>query len=199
MKFQDVYKQGLDQGFEITNVRTYLSNGKQVIATNMSTPFFNAKGIPVTGYADIPVTHGQDLRESQSVEFFADGHNLDYESGGNAKLFTKGGLVVDVEDARKAMGNFAAAGSKYPHVELYDDWKKLQEKNYERLKIDEEPTEADYERYLDMMESQLMSKDFQFVGQITSRNDLTIARQSTPSFSQMMDEMSQLQNDVQLE
>lgn len=199
MKFQDIYKQGLDQGFEITNARTYLSNGKQVVATDMSTPFFNVKGVPVTGHADIPVTHGRDLRESQSVEFFADGHNLDYESGENAKLFTKGGLTVDMEDARKAMGGFAAAGSEYPHVELYDDWKKLQEKNYERLKIESEPTEADYERYLDMMERQLMSKNFQFVGQITSRNDLTIARQSMPSFGQMMNEMQQSQNDMQLE
>lgn len=202
MKYQKVYEQGLMDGFSITNARTYLANGKPVVSMDLKTPYVSQTGTPITGHADVPVTHGKDLRDAYSVEFFNGGHNMDYINGMSGKLFENGPhgrTMVDMEDARTRMGQFAAAGSEYPHVEMFDDWNKLQEHNYKRLKLEGEPTEADYDKYLGHMERQLMSKDFTFVGEITSRKDLTKARQSVPSFGNMMTEMSQPQNDVQYE
>ena len=196
-KYETIYKNGINKGYSVTNARTYLSNDTPVVATTLKTPYVNNNGVSVTGYADVPVTNGRGLRDSCSVEFFVDGHNLDYDE--MQSLFTKDGGSVNLEDARKEMGQFAAAASEYSHVEMFDDWKQLQERNYKRFKIDDEPTEDDYERYLTNMEQQLMSSDFMFVGQITSRSDLNIARQSMPSFGQMMDDMQVESLSIELE
>lgn len=190
MDYQDIYKQGLSQGFHVNDVKTYICNDKYVVSMELATPFVSRDGSSVFGHAEIPVTHGKGLRDVNTVEFFdINGHNLDYMDDDYKHVCTKDGKSVSMETARKTMGQFASAASEYPYVHLFDEWKKLQERNHIRLRIPGEPTEADYNNYLDHVERQMIHKDVTFIGPIDCRTKLHIARESMPSFSEFMDDV----------
>lgn len=179
--FSEVYKRGVDAGYSITNARIYLDEeGKENVETNMSTPYVDRNGVDITGYAVVPVTHGKGLRDSNTVEFFSNGHNLDYmEDPADATLYDKSGNMVSTKDAREEMGRFAAAGSEYPHVMPYEEWLPLRECNAKRLGLDA-PTEDDYNNYLDSMERQMLER-IKFVGRNTTFEDIQSLRENTPS------------------
>ena len=178
--FSEVYKRGVEAGYSITNARIYLDEeGKENVETNMSTPYVDRNGVDIKGYAVVPVTHGKGLRDSNTVEFFSDGHNLDYmEDPADATLYDKSGNMVSTKDAREEMGRFAAAGSEYPHVMPYEEWLPLRERNAKRLGLDA-PTEDDYNNYLDSMERQMLER-IKFVGRNTTFEDIQSLRENTP-------------------
>ena len=188
--FTEVYKNGVNSGYDITKARTYLDYaGRENIETLMKTPYFDRNGVAVTGYAVVPVTHGKGLRDSNTVEFYSGEHNMDYMSVEDKQLYDKDGNTVDENTARMEMGRFAAAGSEYPHVMEYEEWKPLRERNNKRLGLDE-PTEEDYGRYLDAMERQ-MAERMTFVGQHKSFEDINHLRETTPEkMDAMYDEMA---------
>lgn len=178
--FSEVYKRGVEAGYDITNARVYLDEKEQEnVETVMSTPYVDRNGTAITGYAVVPVTHGMDLRDSNTVEFYSNGHNLDYmEDPADSVLYDKAGNTVNTKDARTEMGRFAAAGSEYPHVMPYEEWLPLRERNSRRLGLDA-PTEADYDNYLDSMERQMLSR-IKFVGRNTTFEDIQSLRENTP-------------------
>lgn len=179
--FSEVYKRGVEAGYAITNARVYLDEQEQEqVETVMSTPYVDRNGVAITGYAVVPVTHGMGLRDSNTVEFYSNGHNLDYmEDSADAVLYDKAGNTVNTKDARTEMGRFAAAGSEYPHVMPYEEWLPLRERNSRRLGLDA-PTEADYDNYLDSMERQMLSRSIKFVGRNTTFDDIQSLRENTP-------------------
>lgn len=179
--FSEVYKRGVEAGYTITDARVYLdAEEKENVETKMSTPYVDRNGVAITGYAVVPVTNGRGLRDSNTVEFYSNGHNLDYmEDPADAVLYDKAGNIVNTKDARTEMGRFAAAGSEYPHVMPYEEWLSLRERNSRRLGLDA-PTEADYDNYLDSMERQMLSR-IKFVGRNTTFDDIQSLRENTPN------------------
>lgn len=188
---KNIYTEGKRKGYEITSARTYLDgNGKENIETKMKTPYVDKNGSSVQGYAVVPIFHVKGLRYANTVEFYIDEHNVDYMNPKDAQMFDTKGNVVDLEKAREEMRQFAAAGSEYPHVASYNEWKALTDARCQRFKLDA-PTAADYDVYLDGIQRQMASNDVTFVGQITSRSDLSMARATNPSFNAPMDEFQQ--------
>lgn len=179
--FSEVYKRGVEAGYVITNARVYLDEKEQEqVETVMSTPYVDRNGTAITGYAVVPVTHGMGLRDSNTVEFYSNGHNLDYmEDPADAVLYDKAGNMFSTKDAREEMGRFAAAGSEYPHVMPYEEWLPLRERNSRRLGLDA-PTDSDYDNYLDSMERQMLSRSIKFVGRNTTFDDIQSLRENTP-------------------
>ena len=130
MKYQDVYKNGVNMGYHVTSVRDYVdnNNGRLNSEIHMQTPYFNKDKEPITGYAVVPITHerGDVLRDANTVEFWTKGHNMDTikkKIGNNLKkLRTKKGLkqselaeLVGVED--KTISRIEVGGN-YPSMDL---------------------------------------------------------------------------------
>lgn len=192
MKYQQVFQDGVAKGYSVTYARQYETPTGSDVEVRMQTPFVNGKGQPITGYAVTPLTHtkGDVLRESNTVELYDGSQNMDYQDLGYHNLYDKAGNPVDLEKARQEMSQFASAASEYPHVMMYEEWLSSAKKNYERLQLGE-PDESGYECYLESEHKKLMSKDFTYVGEITSVRDLHGAYQSMPSVQQAMDEVYQ--------
>ena len=53
MKYQDVYKNGVNMGYHVTSVCDYVdnNNGRLNSEIHMQTPYFNKDKEPITGYA----------------------------------------------------------------------------------------------------------------------------------------------------
>ena len=140
MKYQDVYKNGVNMGYHVTSVRDYVDDnvGRLNSEIHMQTPYFNKDKEPITGYAVVPITHerGDVLRDANTVEFWTKGHNMDYMSENETTMYDANGTVVDMNKEREVMRQFAAAASEYPHVATWDEYKPLQERNLSRLHMD---------------------------------------------------------------
>ena len=125
-KSQTVYEAGLQNGFEDLDVWNYFSEETENSQINCKTPFlYNGK--PLNGVAVVPLTHVEEgnLRESRDMMFITeDGENVEdvaEKSSGSRDYFvtdSRTGNPVSSDKALKEMGDFAAAVSTYPHVEV---------------------------------------------------------------------------------
>lgn len=175
MKYQDVYKNGVNMGYHVTSVRDYVdnNNGRLNSEIHMQTPYFNKDKEPITGYAVVPITHerGDVLRDANTVEFWTKGHNMDYMSENETTMYDANGTVVDMNKEREVMCQFAAAASEYPHVATWDEYKPLQERNLARLHMDADVTQADYSKYLDKKLHE-MRQGVEFIGENSTKSDV---------------------------
>lgn len=175
MKYQDVYKNGVNMGYHVTSVRDYVdnNNGRLNSEIHMQTPYFNKDKEPITGYAVVPITHerGDVLRDANTVEFWTKGHNMDYMSENETTMYDANGTVVDMNKELEVMRQFAAAASEYPHVATWDEYKPLQERNLARLHMDADVTQADYSKYLDKKLHE-MRQGVEFIGENSTKSDV---------------------------
>lgn len=175
MKYQDVYKNGVNMGYHVTSVRDYVdnNNGRLNSEIHMQTPYFNKNKEPITGYAVVPITHerGDVLRDANTVEFWTKGHNMDYMSENETTMYDANGTIVDMNKEREVMRQFAAAVSEYPHVATWDEYKPLQERNLARLHMDADVTQADYSKYLDKKLHE-MRQGVEFIGENSTKSDV---------------------------
>lgn len=175
MKYQDVYKNGVNMGYHVTSVRDYVdnNNGRLNSEIHMQTPYFNKDKEPITGYAVVPITHerGDVLRDANTVEFWTKGHNMDYMSENETTMYDANGTVVDMNKEREVMRQFAAAASEYQHVATWDEYKPLQERNLARLHMDADVTQADYSKYLDKKLHE-MRQGVEFIGENSTKSDV---------------------------
>lgn len=175
MKYQDVYKNGVNMGYHVTSVRDYVDDnvGRLNSEIHMQTPYFNKDKEPITGYAVVPITHerGDVLRDANTVEFCTKGHNMDYMSENETTMYDANGTVVDMNKEREVMHQFAAAASEYPHVATWDEYKPLQERNLARLHMDADVTQADYSKYLDKKLHE-MRQGVEFIGENSTKSDV---------------------------
>lgn len=175
MKYQDVYKNGVNMGYHVTSVRDYVdnNNGRLNSEIHMQTPYFNKDKEPITGYAVVPITHerGDVLRDANTVEFWTKGHNMDYMSENEMTMYDANGTVVDMNKELEVMRQFAAAASEYPHVATWDEYKPLQERNLARLHMDADVTQADYSKYLDKKLHE-MRQGVEFIGENSTKSDV---------------------------
>lgn len=175
MKYQDVYKNGVNMGYHVTSVRDYVDDnvGRLNSEIHMQTPYFNKDKEPIMGYAVVPVTHerGDVLRDANTVEFWTKGHNMDYMSENETTMYDANGTVVDMNKEREVMRQFAAAASEYPHVATWDEYKPLQERNLARLHMDADVTQADYSKYLDKKLHE-MRQGVEFIGENSTKSDV---------------------------
>lgn len=175
MKYQDVYKNGVNMGYHVTSVRDYVdnNNGRLNSEIHMQTPYFNKDKEPIIGYAVVPITHerGDVLRDANTVEFWTKGHNMDYMSENEMTMYDANGTVVDMNKELEVMRQFAAAASEYPHVATWDEYKPLQERNLARLHMDADVTQADYSKYLDKKLHE-MRQGVEFIGENSTKSDV---------------------------
>lgn len=175
MKYQDVYKKGVDMGYQVTKVRDYAddNSGRLNSEIHMQTPYFNKDHEPITGYAVVLITHerGDVLRNANTVEFWTKGNNMDYMSEDETTMYDANGNIVDMNKEREVMRQFAAAASEYPHVATWDEYKLLQERNLKRLHMDADVTQADYATYLDKKLHE-MRQGIGFIGENNTKLDV---------------------------
>ena len=175
MKYQDVYKNGVNMGYHVTSVRDYVdnNNGRLNSEIHMQTPYFNKDKEPITGYAVVPIMHerGDVLRDANTVEFWTKGHNMDYMSENEMTMYDANGTVVDMNKELEVMRQFAAAASEYPHVATWDEYKPLQKRNLARLHMDADVTQADYSKYLDKKLHE-MRQGVEFIGENSTKSDV---------------------------
>lgn len=186
-----LYKKELQEGFRVVDTRQYYADGTENtprVESWMMTPY-QFEGKPVMGYAVTNVK--DDQRPSDTMEFWQDGRNVeDIAASKNmaVSLTDKDGKPVDYQAARERIGAFASGGSYYPHVFTYDEYVEARKPVNERLKMDPPDARA-YGVYLDSVERQLMSRDFHFVGSITTpaeleESNLRMFAESSPSAPQ---------------
>lgn len=172
MKYQDVYKNGVNMGYQVTSVRDYVDNnsGRLNSEIHMQTPYFNKDKEPITGYAVVPITHGRGdaLRDANTVEFWTKGNNMDYMPESEITMYDAKGNVVDMKNEREVMRQFAAAASEYPHVATWDEYRPLQERNLARLHMDTNVTQADYAEYLNKKLHE-MRQGIEFIGKNSTK------------------------------
>lgn len=180
---KEVYNSGVKKGYSITDTKNYIDSlGKECVQAHVLTPYVDASGNFITGYALTPVAHGKGIRASNSVSFYVGEHNMDYMDAKDAKLFTKAGESVDFEEARNEMAQFTGAASEYPHVMCFEEWKQLSDARCKRFGLGE-TNPADYENvYLPKVEREMASGDVKYVGKIASRNDLYMNLAENPEF-----------------
>lgn len=175
MKYQDVYKNGVNMGYQVTSVRDYVDNnsGRLNSEIHMQTPYFNKDKEPITGYAVVPITHGRGdaLRDANTVEFWTKGNNMDYMSESEITMYDAKGNVVDMKNEREVMRQFAVAASEYPHVATWDEYKPLQERNLARLHMNADVTQADYAEYLNKKLHE-MRQGIEFIGKNSTKLDV---------------------------
>ena len=199
--YENVYKKGLNAGFQVTKVRDYPDDrGRLNSEIYMNTPYFDSKGNAITGYAVVPITHDKNaLRDANTVEFYADGHNMDYMQENDGYVETDGYMydshgnivvnkIVQREQLRELMGQFAAAASEYPHVASWDEYKTLQERTYKRLKIDDEVTQSDYAKYLDKKQGELR-QGIKHIGENSTKLDVARLYDSVREDNDISDEV----------
>ena len=163
--YAEVYEQGVEKGYEVANVKTYYDeNGQAKVATVVNTPYYDANGNRVIGSGTVNATHGKGLREVADVDLL-------FDDFGQMSLFDENGNAVDKETMKTEMSQYMSAASEYPHVASYDEWYDNQKHNYEKVKLDAEPTKSDYVKYLDNVSRQMASGDIKFVGPISTQQD----------------------------
>ena len=163
--YAEVYEQGVEKGYEVANVKTYYDeNGQAKVATVVNTPYYDANGNRVIGSGTVNATHGKGLREVDNVDLL-------FDDFGQMSLFDENGNAVDKETMKTEMSQYMSAASEYPHVASYDEWYDNQKHNYEKVKLDAEPTKSDYVKYLDNVSQQMSSGDIKFVGPISTQQD----------------------------
>lgn len=196
--YESLYNDCVDSGFSVVSARQSAGTGSvPVVRTEMTTPYtYNGKPLMAVSVTDLNQTKDDALRSSHDTELWTVNglgqrdRNLEDVAGGNCYVQSRNGTGdISANDARQSCGQFASAASEYPHVFMYDEYVEARTPINKRLKVGP-PNEVDYERYLDSMFRQLGSKDFKFVGEITKRSQLDLARQSMPSFQADMAEMS---------
>lgn len=196
----EFYQAHQAEGFAVTDARQYYENGNPAqtkVETWMQTPYLYA-GKPVQAYAVVDVsTEG---RPSNTCEFWQDGRNLEDVCGSNKgdrnplQLQDANGQNLDMQAAYDTIGKVASGASEYPHVFMYEEYVEARTPINKRMHLDA-PDEDAYQSYLQSMERQLMSRDFQFVGKITKRSELADAYNSMPSVQELYDEPSEKQDD----
>lgn len=163
--YAEVYEQGVEKGYEVANVKTYYDeNGQAKIETVVHTPYYDENGRRVIGSGTVNATHGKGLREVADVDLL-------FDDFGQMSLFDENGNAVDKETMKTEMSQYMSAASEYPHVASYDEWYDNQKHNYEKVKLDAEPTKSDYVKYLDNVSRQMASGDIKFVGPISTQQD----------------------------
>lgn len=207
--YRQVYQEGLQSGFDITNARQYYREGDGTqprLEQTMSTPW-TYHGQPVIGFTDTDlrdVNADKDgIRRTDTREFYvADQYgratNLDdLLRPGDEGLKDRRGNSVSLQDAQDQMGRFAGAASEYPHVFLHDEY--IESRSYLNARFGmDRPTTADYNVYLESVEKQLASRDFTFTGRITRPSQMHIAYESTPDFQSSYAEWSAAVDSAQL-
>lgn len=192
MKYQDVYKNGVNMGYQVTSVRNYADNhsGRLNSEIYMQTPYFNKDKEPITGYAVVPITHerGAVLRDANTVEFWTKGNNMDYMPEDETTMYDVKGNVVDMKNEREVMRQFAAAASEYPHVATWDEYKPLQERNLARLHMDSDVTQADYSEYLNKKLHE-MRQGIEFIGENSTKLDVARLYDSVRADHDISDEV----------
>lgn len=192
MKYQDVYKNGVNMGYQVTSVRDYADNhsGRLNSEIQMQTPYFNKDKEPITGYAVVPITHerGDVLRDANTVEFWTKDNNMDYMSESETTMYDAKGNVVDMKNEREVMRQFAAAASEYPHVATWDEYKPLQERNLARLHMDADVTQADYAEYLNKKLHE-MRQGIEFIGKNSTKLDVARLYDSVREDNDISDEV----------
>lgn len=192
MKYQDVYKNGVNMGYQVTSVRDYADNhsGRLNSEIQMQTPYFNKDKEPITGYAVVPITHerGDVLRDANTVEFWTKDNNMDYMPESETTMYDAKGNVVDMKNEREVMRQFAAAASEYPHVATWDEYKPLQERNLARLHMDADVTQADYAEYLNKKLHE-MRQGIEFIGKNSTKLDVARLYDSVREDNDISDEV----------
>lgn len=192
MKYQDVYKNGVNMGYQVTSVRDYAddNSGRLNSEIHMQTPYFNKDKEPITGYAVVPITHGRGdaLRDANTVEFWTKGNNMDYMPESEITMYDAKGNVVDMKNEREVMRQFAAAASEYPHVATWDEYRPLQERNLARLHMDTNVTQADYAEYLNKKLHE-MRQDIEFIGKNSTKLDVVRLYDSVREDNDISDEV----------
>ena len=164
--YAEVYEQGVEKGYEVANVKTYYDeNGQAKIETVVHTPYYDENGRRVIGSGIVNATHGEGLREVADVDLL-------FDDFGQMSLFDENGNAVDKETMKTEMSQYMSAASEYPHVASYDEWYDNQKHNYEKVKLDAEPTKSDYVKYLDNVSRQMASGDIKFVGPLNTQQNL---------------------------
>ena len=187
--YAQVYKKGLEDGFEIVDARQYYVpelDMRPDVEQMMSTPW-TCGDRPVFGYTTTNVDlkderlHGG--RDTNTHEFWVYDaekgmpRNLDDVYPNGYQLKDPNGQTVPMRKAMDQMGDFASAASYYPHVFMAPEF--AEARNYLNARMNLPPVTAkDYGAYLGHMENQLQSRDFTFVGKITKISDIHIAYES---------------------
>ena len=91
--------------------------------------------------------------------------------------------------ALDTMGVFASAASEYPHVATYDEYMALKMVSNKKIGFPE-PTEQDYNKYLELCERMLNKGDITFVGDVRTVDGLDKRRMETPSFQNLMTDIN---------
>lgn len=189
-KYQKVYQSGKAMGYQISKVRDYPDDtGRLNTEIHMVTPYFDKNDMPITGYAVVPITHerGDVIRDANTVEFYSGGHNMDYMEQNDAVMHDRDGNVVDMNVKREEMRQFAGAASEYPHVASWSEYQVLQERNLQRLHIDEEVKPSDYANYLDKKTREMRS-GIEFIGENSTREDVARLHDSVRMDNDISDE-----------
>lgn len=191
MNYRTTYTRGKNMGFSVSDVRQHTpAQGNGHAEVTLDTPF-TYQGWPVKGHAvvDLVQVKGDAFRPYRDVEFFVNGRNVEdmaQEATGSREYMLQGpGMNMSRTDAAAMAGMFASASTEYPHVFTYEEYVEARTPVNARLQLDP-PNEQDYENYLDHMEKQLMSKDIEFVGAVTTPKQLLSRYQGLPSFEEGM-------------
>lgn len=184
IKDVDAYKIGKENGFNVSSAKQYYSQNdstKPKLDLVMSTPYvYDGQNVTARATVDLSDDKKSDnqVRETSMVEFYAGESNLEYSSDFSI-----------TDDMRKNVSEYAAAASEHPHVFSFDEYVESRTPVNKRLQLDP-PTEQDYSTYLEHVESQLCSRKYEFIGEITKPSEINKAYETLPSFGEMMDEVS---------
>lgn len=207
MSHSDMAKQyrdaGRKAGFHVDSVETYPDeNDSRKVRTFdriwFDTPYKTERGARVMGSAHVPSTPSSasvksDWREVTDVEMWTVDENntpmrnledvyeeeygtRDWHVYHNGKALPMDRVVSDVKP-------FVSASAELPHVMMFDEYMRLTERNFDKLKLGPVPADS-YQKYLDSCEQQLLHKDIEFIGKVTKISDLHIAEETDPGFAE---------------
>lgn len=197
--FDKVYKTSVDLGFDAVYAENrYNSLGKEEMIMHIKTPM-TCNGEDVYGYAVVS-TDRKDalengLRGYNACEFYngvpgSGAHNLeDLYPNGFELISNETGEPVSYMRALDTMGVFASAASEYPHVATYDEYMALKMVSNKKIGFPE-PTEQDYNKYLELCERMLNKGNVTFVGDVRTVDGLDKRRMETPSFQNFMTDIN---------
>lgn len=209
-RWKEVYEHGVQSGLDVYDCHTSVQeNGHMKDSMRIQTPF-TYQGESLKAFCEVVchLENGHMIHRPQGVEFWTDESSafgsrnvediLEEQTGIRSGDFQSPNGPISSALAACEVAQFAGAASEYPHVMTCSEYLNCRKPVHKRMQLDE-PTERDYENYLDSMTRQLSQKDITFIGKICSVRQIHDAYQTMPSFEQGMTEWMQSVDSMEFE
>ncbi|MBO5435600.1 hypothetical protein J6A31_07390 [bacterium] len=204
----EAYRRGLENGFSIESVRSYMVDGHEDVEFWMKTPYtFDNQAVyaysVVTGDRHFCLANGQ--FGYNTCEFYIDKnwdrHNLEDVNMGKEYCIDvpnenrQGVLYKELLDN---VGLFASSAAANPHVYTYDEFVETRRPHFEKLGteyITPESLENQFEQYLNSCKSH-MEVGVKFIGDITKPENVFDRLSDLPSFKEGYDEWQKMSSNT---